>query len=429
MKTSADKSSASSASKNAHVTATRPFFGPTGQSTFFAPAVQMKMEVSKPGDPLEKEANHMAGKVMRMASPTPAPVPIKDDRLQKQGDNKLQKKEKEVVQKASVPEKEIQRTEGDKLQKAPAADEKLQKQDEEKLQKEEKETVQKTASPEKKIQRTEGDKLQKAPAADEKLQKQDEEKLQKKGEEKLRVAPASDNKLQRKKAGGAGGASPSVQSAISGKMGGGQPMSSEVRSFMEPRFNADFSNVRIHSDPEAASLNNQLSARAFTHKNHIFFSRDQYQPGTSGGKHLLAHELTHTIQQGHAVQRTPQVSTAAAPPPVQRLGVQDALDYFADKAANIPGFTMLTVIIGFNPINQRSVDRSATNILRAMVEMVPGGHMISQALENHGILNKVATWAEQQFTTLGDIGSEIVGGLRRFLDSLSWTDIFHLGSV
>lgn len=400
MKSSADKSSVSSASKPAHAASTSPFFAPARQSAFFAPSVQMKMEVSKPGDPLEKEADHMAGKVMRMASPVPAPAPPKEEKIQKSPDEKLQKEEKEVVQKAPAPDKEIQKAEDDKLQKASKTDDKIQKQDDNKLQKEDKEVVQKAPAPEMEIQK----------AADDKLQK------------------STDDKLQRKEAGGAGAAS-NVQSAISGKTTGGQPMSSEVRGFMEPRFNADFSNVRIHSDPEAASLNNQLSARAFTHKNHIFFSRDQYQPGTSGGKHLLAHELTHTIQQGHAVQRAPQVSTTATPPPVQRLGMQDALDYFADKAANIPGFTMLTVIIGFNPINQRSTDRSAANILRAMVEMVPGGHMISQALDNHGIFTRVGAWAEQQFATLGDIGSEIVGGLRSFIDSLSWSDIFDLGGV
>ncbi|NTW55251.1 MAG: DUF4157 domain-containing protein [Chlorobaculum sp.] len=384
MKAGAEKSSSTTQSAVNKTTAS-PFFAPARQSAFFAPSVQMKMEVSKPGDPLEKEADHMAGKVMRMASPAPAPAPAREEKLQRQGDEKLQRSPDEKLQKAPEPELKLQKKEEDKLQKA--------------------------SVPEKEIQKKEEEKLQKASQPDDKLQKKE------------------DDKLQRKAAGGAGSSASSVQSAISGKMTGGQPMSNDVRSFMEPRFNADFSSVRIHNDPESASLNNQLSARAFTHKNHIFFSRDQYQPGTSDGKHLLAHELTHTIQQGHAVQRAPQVSTTATPPPVQRLGIQDALDYFADKAANIPGFTMLTVIIGFNPINQRSVDRSAANILRAMVEMVPGGHMISQALDNHGIFNRVGAWAEQQFATLGDIGSEIVGGLRRFIDSLSWTDIFDLGGV
>jgi hypothetical protein len=199
---------------------------------------------------------------------------------------------------------------------------------------------------------------------------------------------------------------------------------------MESRFGADFGSVRVHSDPEAARLSNQLSARAFTYQNHVFFSRDQYQPGTSEGKHLLAHELTHTIQQGHAVQRSPQaITTTVTPPPVQRLGVQDALDYFADKAYYIPGFRMLTIVLGFNPINMRSTDRSAANILRALIELVPGGHFITQALDNHGVFTKAGAWVEQKLATLGDIGSDIVDGLNRFIDSLSWTDIFDLGGV
>ena len=163
-----------------------------------------------------------------------------------------------------------------------------------------------------------------------------------------RKPPATGEKLQRK-----GCRRPrsgaSAQTAIQNKITGGQPLSSDVRSYMEPRFGADFSNVRIHSDPESASLSNQLSARAFTYQNHVFFSRDQYQPGTSEGKQLLAHELTHTIQQGHAVQRSPQVTTTVTPPPVQRLGVQDALDKFAEWAYNIPGFRLLTIVLGLTP--------------------------------------------------------------------------------
>jgi hypothetical protein len=267
-----------------------------------------------------------------------------------------------------------------------------------------------------------------SPVKEEKLQRQADDTLQKKEDEKIQKAPATEEKLQRR-GDGVPAVGVSTQSAIQNKTTGGQPLSTDVRSYMEPRFGADFSNVRVHHDPESASLSNQLSARAFTYQNHVFFSGNQYQPGTSAGKQLLAHELTHTIQQGHAVQRSPQVSTTTTPPPIQRLGVQDALDYFADKAYYIPGFRMLTILMGFNPINMRSTDRSAANILRALIELVPGGHLITQALDNHGVFNKAGAWVAQQIATLGDIGSDIVAGLKRFIDSLSWTDIFHLGDV
>jgi hypothetical protein len=223
-----------------------------------------------------------------------------------------------------------------------------------------------------------------------------------------------------------------VQSAIARKSTSGQPMAPDVRAFMESRFNADFSNVRIHSDAESAGISNQLGARAFTHRNHLFFSHAQYQPGTGEGKQLLAHELTHTIQQGAAPQRNPQesaVSVNASAPPIQRLGVQDALDYFADKANWIPGFRLLTVILGFNPISRRDVPRSAANILRALVEVIPGGALITQALDSYGVFTKAGAWVEQQLAILGDIGADIIAGLRRFIDSLGWRDIFHLGDV
>ena len=58
---------------------------------------------------------------------------------------------------------------------------------------------------------------------------------------------------------------------------------------------------------------------------------------------------------------------------MQRLGLSDALDYFADKANLIPGFRMFTVVLGVNPINMSRVERSAANVLRAVVELIPGG--------------------------------------------------------
>ena len=69
---------------------------------------------------------------------------------------------------------------------------------------------------------------------------------------------------------------------------------------MENRFGADFSSVRIHTDENAARLSQQLQAQAFTVGNDVFFDQGKFLPDSSTGQHLLAHELTHTVQQGHS---------------------------------------------------------------------------------------------------------------------------------
>ncbi|MEM9121501.1 MAG: DUF4157 domain-containing protein [Cyanobacteria bacterium P01_F01_bin.56] len=81
---------------------------------------------------------------------------------------------------------------------------------------------------------------------------------------------------------------------LASKRSGGSPLSDEIRAFMEPRFGADFSNVRVHETPDLA---NAIQAQAFTHGQDIYFNAGKYNPGSSGGKELLAHELTHTLQQ------------------------------------------------------------------------------------------------------------------------------------
>lgn len=81
----------------------------------------------------------------------------------------------------------------------------------------------------------------------------------------------------------------------------GQPLASSVRRFFEPRFGYDFSNVRVHTDFSAQSGNQKLRAKAFTLGNNIAFNQGQYSPHSDTGKTLLAHELTHVVQQsgGH----------------------------------------------------------------------------------------------------------------------------------
>jgi uncharacterized protein DUF4157 len=88
-----------------------------------------------------------------------------------------------------------------------------------------------------------------------------------------------------------------VENQIQTSKGGGQPLPDSTRSFLEPRFGQDFSSVRVHTGGEADSLNRSLSARAFTTGSDIFVRSSDYQPDSAGGRELLAHELTHVVQQ------------------------------------------------------------------------------------------------------------------------------------
>ena len=90
---------------------------------------------------------------------------------------------------------------------------------------------------------------------------------------------------------------PDVEQAIQRTRGGGQALDSGARTQMESAFGADFSGVRVHTDGKADTLNRQLSARAFTTGQDIFFRQGAYNPGSSSGRELLAHELTHVVQQ------------------------------------------------------------------------------------------------------------------------------------
>ncbi|AFY80783.1 eCIS core domain-containing protein [Oscillatoria acuminata] len=108
--------------------------------------------------------------------------------------------------------------------------------------------------------------------------------------------------VQRREAIEGGTASSDLESTISQARSSGIPLGEPIRRQMEGAFGADFSGVRVHTNNTADTLNRSLSARAFTTGNNIFFKQGEYNPSSSSGKELLAHELTHTIQQG-SVQR------------------------------------------------------------------------------------------------------------------------------
>jgi hypothetical protein len=105
--------------------------------------------------------------------------------------------------------------------------------------------------------------------------------------------------------------SASVASAALSGQGPGNALDEPSRAFMEPRFGQDLSGVRIHTDTTAARAAKMLSAEAFTVGQHIHFGENQYRPDTPPGRRLLAHELTHTIQQGGAASNGGTVAASS----------------------------------------------------------------------------------------------------------------------
>lgn len=105
--------------------------------------------------------------------------------------------------------------------------------------------------------------------------------------------------------------SPDIESHIRAMKGGGQPLPASTRAFFEPRFGYGFSSVRVHTDTKAAEAARLANARAFTTGRDLIFGRGQYAPETASGKRLLAHELTHVLQQGHSSKNTNVLNTVS----------------------------------------------------------------------------------------------------------------------
>ncbi|HEY4346857.1 MAG TPA: DUF4157 domain-containing protein [Gaiellaceae bacterium] len=121
-----------------------------------------------------------------------------------------------------------------------------------------------------------------------------------------------------------GRAHPAVESAIATARGGGQTLDQGSREKVGGALGDPLSDVRVHTDEKADALASSVSARAFTTGNDVFFKKGEYSPGSSSGQELIAHELTHVVQQRGA-------STSG---PLQVSQPGDALENEAEAAAD-----------------------------------------------------------------------------------------------
>lgn len=119
---------------------------------------------------------------------------------------------------------------------------------------------------------------------------------------------------------------------------GGNPLPHKVRSFMEPRFGADFGKVRLHTDDDAAKLSYMLNAQAFTYGQDIYLGKNRDQLDSDAGKRLLAHELTHIMQQPPTSKTSGQTKVEIGP---GRDPTEQEADRVAQKVSGMPDLSQI----------------------------------------------------------------------------------------
>lgn len=247
--------------------------GATSPTPASGSPIQAKLRVGPVGDRYEQEADRVAGEVVNSPSPGPSTMPSGDGGVaqrQELSEEELQMKPlaatiTPLVQRQALPEEEELQMKPLFSTAAPVVQ--RQAEEEEELQMK---SLSSTASP--LVQR----------------QLEDEE---------LQMRPLGQWRRTRDSAFWAGN---TIERQLARLRGQGSSLPSGVLSDMEQRFGADLSGVRVHVGGEAARLNQSLRARAFTHGADIYFGSSSYDPSTRAGRRLLAHELTHVVQQGAA---------------------------------------------------------------------------------------------------------------------------------
>jgi hypothetical protein len=253
----------------------------------------------------------------------------------------------------------------------------------------------------------------------------------------------------------------------------GAPLASSVRQPIESSFGTSLGHVRVHSSPAV----DQVGACAFTYGSNIFLGSRE-SPSDLG---LMAHESAHVIHQssspavqfsgggvanrfeteaesasaavvsgasfqvrGRTAGRLPQFSwlsgAVSAVGSVARSAVSAVADaagairdrvlqFLSEHANSIPGFQLLTVILGRNPFTGQAVERNAVNLIRGFMGLIPGGDALFEKIQQTQVIQRAYQWFSEEIPKLDLTWDAITGMFRRAWDSLSASDLLSPSGV
>ena len=201
----------------------------------------------------------------------------------------------------------------------------------------------------------------------------------------------------------------SVSDNFIGSLGSGRPLDASTRSFFEPRFGTDFSHVRVHTDARAAESARSVNALAYTVGRDVVFGAGQYAPQTSSGKRLMAHELTHVVQQGGVGRK--RIGRSNASFDLSPIGVHPLIQRdFAiepprpDAVGRVLTPAQMTAAIAFNNGVLGSLANSA-DIIEMIRDVFGGGISPLPAVVDEDFVRGVVQWqANFGLTQDGQLG-------------------------
>lgn len=233
-----------------------------------------------------------------------------------------------------------------------------------------------------------------------------------------------------------------VESSIRRAQGGGRPVDPGVRSSTEKVVGTSLANMRVHTDDRADKLSESLSARAFTTGSDVFFRKGEYNPGSSAGQRLIAHEATHVIQQtgGSSAQRSLSIARTPVPTIQRQLEFDDSWDPVSDVIAQLglqTSFAELETLVKAKPKKLTSTAANmaymlASNYVRERKQQPVSlleQEAVKKEIDSHlRMLRMFAPTLTLGGTGLLDIDEESVSGPKSDEDESSSKALVSVGS-